>query len=62
MVAALVLYSYSDGGYWAYVRGYLDRLSSAMQTATVIMVVNLVFEYRDWKDAKTIIEWSGPPA
>jgi hypothetical protein len=60
MVAALVLYTSFDGGDWAYVRGYLDRLSSAVQTAAVIMVVNLVFEYRDWKDAKTIIEWSGP--
>jgi hypothetical protein len=59
-VTALVLYLRFAGADWAYVRGYLDRLSSAVQTATVIMVVNLVFEYRDWKGAKAIIEWSGP--
>jgi hypothetical protein len=58
--AALVLYLRFDGGGWAYVRGYLDRLSSAVQTAIVIMAVNLIFEYRDWKGAKAIIEWSGP--
>jgi hypothetical protein len=61
MVAALVLYRYFDGSDWAYVRGYLDRLSSAVQTAAVIMGVNLVFEYRDWKSAKAIIEWSTTP-
>jgi hypothetical protein len=59
-VAALVLYLRFDGDDWAYVRGYLDRLSSAVQTATVIMAVNLIFEYRDWKGAKATIEWSGP--
>ncbi|GAA2614006.1 hypothetical protein Adu01nite_06660 [Paractinoplanes durhamensis] len=56
--AAFLLYLFFDGSDWAYVRGYLDRLSSAVQTATVIMAVNLIFEYRDWKGAKTIIEWS----
>lgn len=61
-IAAFVLYLRFDGGDWEYVRGYLDRLSSAVQTATVIMAVNLVFEYRDWKGAKSVIEWSGPPA
>jgi hypothetical protein len=59
-VAALGLYLRSDGGGWAYVRGYLDRLSSAVQTATLIMAVNLIFEYRDWKGARAVIEWSGP--
>lgn len=59
-IAAFVLYLRFDGGDGAYVRGYLDRLSSAVQTAAVIMAVNLVFEYRDWKGAKTVIEWSGP--
>jgi hypothetical protein len=59
-VAALVLYLRFSGDGWAYIRGYLDRLSSAVQTATVIMVVNLIFEYRDWRGAKATIEWSGP--
>lgn len=59
-IAAFVLYLCFDGSDWAYVRGYLDRLSSAVQTATVIMAVNLIFEYRDWKGARTVIEWSGP--
>jgi hypothetical protein len=59
-ISAFVLYLRFGGGDWDYVRGYLDRLSSAVQTAAVIMVVNLVFEYRDWKGAKTVIEWSGP--
>jgi hypothetical protein len=60
MVAAFALYLRYDGGGWAYVRGYLDRLSSAVQTAAVIMAVNLIFEYRDWKGARASIEWSGP--
>jgi hypothetical protein len=58
MAVALLLYLRFPDGDWAYVRGYLDRLSSAVQTAAVIMVVNLVFEYRDWKGAKAVIEWS----
>jgi hypothetical protein len=59
-IVAFVLYLRFDGGDGEYVRGYLDRLSSAVQTATVIMAVNLVFDYRDWKGAKTVIEWSAP--
>jgi hypothetical protein len=59
-IAAFVLYLRFAEGDGVYFRGYLDRLSSAVQTATVIMVVNLVFDYRDWKGAKTVIEWSGP--
>jgi hypothetical protein len=58
--AALLLYLRFPTGDWAYLRGYLDRLSSAVQTAAVIMGVNLVFEYRDWKGSKAIIEWSLP--
>ncbi len=58
--AALLLYLRFSGNDWAYVRGYLDRLSSAVQTAAVIMAVNLVFEYRDWKGAKATIDWSRP--
>jgi len=61
-IVALVLYLRFDDGGWAYLRGYLDRLSSAVLTATVIMLVNLIFEYRDWKGARASIEWSGPGA
>jgi hypothetical protein len=60
MAAALLLYLRFPTDNGAYVRGYLDRLSSAVQTAAVIMVVNLVFEYRDWKGATAVIEWSLP--
>lgn len=59
-IAALVLYHWYPTGGWTYFRGYLDRLSSAVQTAIVIMVVNLIFEYRTWKGAKAIIEWGAP--
>lgn len=56
-VAALLLYlRFPDAG-WDYVRGYLDRLSSAVLTAAIVMAVNLVFEYRDWRAAKAVIEW-----
>jgi hypothetical protein len=57
---ALVLYLRFPGEDWAYVRGYLDRLSSAVLTAALITFVNLVFEYRDWKGAAAVIEWSLP--
>lgn len=55
-LAALVLYLRCPG--WDYFRGYLDRLSSAVLTAAAIMLVNLVFEYRDWRAARAVIEWS----
>jgi hypothetical protein len=57
---ALVLYLRFPGEDWAYVRGYLDRLSSAVLTAGLITFVNLVFEYRDWRGAAAVIEWSLP--
>ena len=60
MGAALLLYLRFPSGDWTYLRGYLDRLSSAVQTAAVIMGVNLVFEYRDWKGTRAVIEWHGP--
>jgi hypothetical protein len=56
-VAALVLYARFPDGAGAYVRGYLDRLSSAVLTAAVVMVVNLIFEYRTWRSAKAVIDW-----
>lgn len=59
-LGALALYLWFPGPHWTYVRGYLDRLSSAVQTAAVIMGVNLVFEYRDWRGARAIIEWRQP--
>jgi hypothetical protein len=59
-VVASVLYLRFPGGDWTYVRGYLDRLSSAVLTAALITFVNLVFEYRDWKGAAAVIEWSLP--
>jgi len=49
------------GENWAYARGYLDRLASAVFTAALITFVNLVFEYRDWKGSAAVIEWN-PPA
>jgi hypothetical protein len=58
ILAALALYLWLPGNDWAYLRGYLDRLASAVQTAAIIMLVNLVFEYRDWKGAKVVIDWS----
>jgi hypothetical protein len=58
VLAALALYAWRPGEDWTYLRGYLDRLASAVQTAALIMVVNLVFEYRDWKGAKAVIDWS----
>ena len=58
--AALLLFIRFPTDDGAYVRGYLDRLSSAVLTAAVIMWVNLIFEYRDWKSAKAVIRWSLP--
>jgi hypothetical protein len=57
---ALLLYLRFPGEDWAYVRGYLDRLSSAVLTAGLITFVNLVFEYRNWKGSAAVIEWSLP--
>jgi hypothetical protein len=57
---AVLLYAGSPGEDWTYLRGYLDRLSSAVQIAALITLVNLVFEYRAWKSAAAVIEWSLP--
>ena len=57
---ALVLFLRFPGEDWAYVRGYLDRLASAVLTAALITFVNLVFEYRDWKGSAAVVEWSLP--
>ena len=54
------LYVDFPGENWAYVRGYLDRLASAVLTAALITFVNLVFEYRDWKGSAAVIEWNVP--
>lgn len=56
-VGALLLYVGFPDGDGAYFRGYLDRLSSAVLTAAVVMVVNLIFEYRTWRSAKAVIDW-----
>lgn len=58
MGAALALWFAGED--WAYVRGYADRLSSAIQTAIVIMLINLIFEYQDWRHTRAVIVWSGP--
>ena len=57
---ALVLYLRYPGADWAYARGYLDRLASAVLTAALITFVGLIFEYRDWKGSAAVIEWSLP--
>jgi hypothetical protein len=57
-VAAMVLYFWFAGAGWEYLRGYLDRLASAVLTAAIVMGVNLVFEFRDWRSAKAAIEWT----
>jgi len=62
---ALLIYLDFPGDNWAYARGYLDRLGSAVLTAALITFVSLVFEYRDWKGSSAVIEWSpifGPGA
>ena len=46
---------------WAYARGYLDRFSSAVMTAVVVMLSNLVFEFREWKAARAVIDWTLSP-
>jgi hypothetical protein len=55
--AALLLSVAFPDGDGTYFRGYLDRLSSAVLTAAVVMVVNLIFEYRTWRNAKAVIDW-----
>ncbi len=57
-ILAALPYAWLPGADWTYLRGYLDRLASVIQTAAIIMVVNLVFEYRDWRSAKAVIDWS----
>jgi hypothetical protein len=55
---AIALYLWFPGDGWAYTRGYLDRFATAVLTAGLIMIVSLIFEYRTWKGASAMVEWS----
>jgi hypothetical protein len=57
---SLVMYLHHPGADWVYARGYLDRMGGAAFIAALTTVVNLVFEYRDWKGSAAVIEWSLP--
>lgn len=38
-------------------RGHVERLSSALAVAILTMLVNLRFEYRDWRSETTDVRW-----
>ena len=39
------------------VEGYAERICSALVVAFLTTVVNLVFEYRDWRNVRTEVQW-----
>jgi hypothetical protein len=41
-----------------YYRGYLDRTGTALLTASLTTIVNLIFEYRAWRNLKVRIKWA----
>ncbi|HQH07361.1 MAG TPA: hypothetical protein PLZ92_10795 [Phycicoccus sp.] len=38
-------------------QGYGERVASALVVAVLTTVINLVFEYRDWRNEKTEVQW-----
>lgn len=38
-------------------RGYLERGASAVAVAILTMLINLMFEHRDWRSEKTEVQW-----
>jgi hypothetical protein len=44
-----------DGDYW---RAYLDRTGTAFLAAVLTTLVNIVFDFRSWRDDKRRINWA----
>ncbi|MEH0109010.1 hypothetical protein V6N00_04665 [Tersicoccus sp. MR15.9] len=42
---------------WSEVKGYGGRIASALVMAILTTVINLVFEYRDWRNDRTEVQW-----
>lgn len=43
--------------WWVEIRGYSERICSALLVAILTTYVNLLFEYRDWRSEKTEVDW-----
>jgi hypothetical protein len=55
-LAAFVSYPASDTA--SYLRGYLDRGATVFFTACLTTLVNLAFEYRQWRSSTAVVQWT----
>lgn len=39
------------------IRGHGERISSALVVALLTILINLLFEYRDWRSETTEVRW-----
>jgi len=53
---AIALFSL-QGLLWAEIRGYSERICSALLVAILTTFINLSFEYKDWRSEKTEVDW-----
>lgn len=42
---------------WTEIRGYSERICTALFVAILTTFINLSFEYRDWRSEKTEVDW-----
>lgn len=56
VVGSLAIFFFAHGtdDYW---RGYLDRVGTAFLTAALTIFINIVFEFRHWRNDKRRINW-----
>ncbi|WP_155854585.1 MULTISPECIES: hypothetical protein [Micrococcaceae] len=46
-----------QGLMWGEIRGYSERICSALLVAILTTFINLSFEYKDWRSEKTEVDW-----
>jgi hypothetical protein len=57
VAGAAVMYKLTPHGDWEFWRGYLDRGGTAVLVAALTTVINLYFEFRNWRNDKRRINW-----
>jgi hypothetical protein len=57
IAASIAIFLAYDDATWTYWRGYLDRGGTTFLTAALTTMVNLFFEYRNWRNDQRRVRW-----
>ncbi|WP_194906009.1 hypothetical protein [Catenulispora rubra] len=57
IAASVIIFAAHDETTWTYWRGYLDRGGTTFLTAALTTIVNLYFEYRNWRNDNRRVRW-----